>query len=99
MSILGDRAYQTVLSVGLPITAPLVDNTAIGSFWTLLNRQVGTGKTLFSMKLGRQPSGFLVIGNEAGGIAYATADDVAFWSATQFAVRASVAGVYAFLVC
>lgn len=79
--------------------SPLVDNTLIGSFWTLLNRQIGTGQTLLTMQLGRQPSGFLVIGNQGGGVAYATAGDVSLWTPSQFAVRATVAGIFSFLVC
>lgn len=92
------KSYQNGLATSFPLNQALVDNTRIGSFWTLLSRTINLADTTFTIGLGRKPSGYIVIRNVPGGIVYDGTNGGTDWSSSVIVVRASSAGTYSLLV-
>ena len=73
---------------GIPITAPLVDNIQVGSFWVRLAQSIGMGPTPIAINLTRLPTFFLATTNN-GATVFQEAGDVAVSTDASFVCRAT----------
>lgn len=81
-------ALRSTQDVGIPLTAQMVSNTPLGSFW-ITGGYVGTGATHLPIQLPRQPSGIIVVDNNSGAVVYRTASDVSATTPTDYVCRAT----------
>lgn len=86
-------------TVGIPISRPLQNQRKVGSFLPILGVALTTTDTTIPIKLGRQPSGYIVIVvPNGGGVVTAGTKNGADWTTTSITLAASVAGSYSVLV-
>ena len=86
----GVQALFGTQTVGIPITQPLVDKTAIGSFW-IRHVLIGSGQTLVNIELPRQPSGVVIVDNNNGSVVFRNSSDVNACGPSTYACRATSA--------
>jgi hypothetical protein len=85
----------------LIVNGAILDNTraGLGPFASLVGRTVGTTDTALAHALGRVPNGVaMVFRNSSGGVLYDASTGTGAWTDTSITLRATVAGVYSFLI-
>jgi len=84
-------AQQSILkhnSEGIPQNQPLVDNTRLGSFWVRAGVSIPAAGISLPHQLGRKPSGFIIVNDQAAGYPYQNGTDLAASTPTVLVVRA-----------
>lgn len=93
------RALQLALGSGLgPITGTIVDGQPLGAFVACLNKTVAATDTTITVPIQRTPQGYILIRAQPNGYLYDGANHGSDWTMGSLVIRASVAGVYSFLV-
>jgi hypothetical protein len=94
----GIDAFRQVSQLGIPITAPLVDNTPVGSFWCRVGITVLSTPTNIPIQLTRVPSGCITIRTSNGAVIFQEAADVAASSGSVFVCRATKQSMFTLLI-
>ncbi len=89
------QALRTTLAVGIPITAPLVDNTQVGSFWARVGVSIPVSGISIPIGLQRMPSCYIVVDNNTNAVIYRTAADKALANPNSITLRSSVSATVA----
>ena len=86
-------------NTGFPVSRPLVSGSKVGSFFPLLQVQLGTNDVAIPITLGRQPTGVIqVFTPVGGGIVTAGSQNGSDWNPSSITLQATVAGAYSVLV-
>lgn len=91
---------STAETTGFPLSRPLVNGSKVGSFFPVLQVAFEAATdTVIPVRLGRLPSGYIVVRSPAGGGQVTDASDgAASWTPMSIVLQATVAGSYSVLV-
>jgi hypothetical protein len=85
-----NEALRSTQAVGIPLTAPLVDNTPVGSFWARVGISIPTTGISVPIKLPRIPSAYIVVDNNTNAVIYRTGPDKLLANPNQIVLRSTV---------
>jgi hypothetical protein len=90
------QALRATQNTGLPLNAPLVDKSPLGSFWVRVGVTIGTGDTAIAIQLPRVPSCYIIVRSSNGAGVYD--GTTSSWSSSNIVLRATTSTVVSLLV-